>query len=129
MNHVELVDISPFTIAASICTDTDRVAVAQNVARALSTKGFVHLMGHGIPETLIETTFANTGEFFMSTDEIKKQAYSKDRARRGYSSCHSENFASLLGTVDAPNDNVEKFRCGPMVDDITKAEDESYYRR
>ena len=129
MNDVEWIDISPFTTPTANCSEADRITVAQDVARALSTKGFVHLTGHGIPQTLIESAFAITGSFFSGTDETKKQACSKDRARRGYSPCHAENFASLLGTMNAPNDSVEKFRCGPMVDEVTKAEDSSYYGR
>ena len=128
-NNVDLIDISPFTTTTATSSDNARIAVAQDVARALSTKGFVHLMGHGIPQSLIESTLATTADFFAGSEETKKQACSKDRARRGYSPCHTENFASLLGTVDAPNDSVEKFRCGPMVDDNTKAQDPDYYNR
>ena len=129
MNDVELVDISPFTTSSATSSEAAKITVAQDVAHALSTKGFVHLVGHGIPEDLIESAFAITGEFFASTDDNKHQAYSKYRAKRGYSPCHSENFASLLGTLNAPNDSVEKFRCGPMVDDVTKDQDPSYYNR
>ena len=129
MNDVELVDISPFTILTTTSSEAAKIAVAQDVAHALSTKGFVHLVGHGIPEDLIESAFAITGDFFASTNDNKHQACSKYRAKRGYSPCHSENFASLLGTLNAPNDSVEKFRCGPMVDDVTKDQDPSYYNR
>ena len=129
MNDVELVDISPFTSSAATSTEAAKIAVAKDVTRALSTKGFVHLIGHGISVDLIESAFSITGEFFAGTDDSKQEACSKYRAKRGYSPCHSENFASLLGTYDAPNDSVEKFRCGPMVDDVTRDLDPGYYNR
>ena len=97
MNDLELIDISPFTTTAASSSEAAKIKVAQDVARALSTKGFVHIKGHGIPEELIESAFAITGEFFSGTDDSKNNAYSKYRAKRGYSPCHSENFASLLG--------------------------------
>lgn len=129
MNDVELVDISPFTSSTATPTEAAKIAVAQDVTRALSTKGFVHLIGHGISEELIESAFSITGEFFTGTDDSKQEACSKYRAKRGYSPCHSENFASLLGMMHTPNDSVEKFRCGPMVDDVTRDQDPTYYNR
>lgn len=56
-------------------------------------------------------------DFFRQPVEKKLQAVSIDRARRGYSPMSTENFASLVGNGNKPNDSVEKFRIGPLAGD------------
>jgi isopenicillin N synthase-like dioxygenase len=66
-------------------------------------------------------------EFFRLPLDIKSRAISKDKARRGYSGISTENFASLIGTAGKPNDLVEKFRVGPIVDSTSKEQCPEYY--
>ena len=54
--------------------------------------------------------------FFSSPLELKMKSCSKDKARRGYSPLETENFAALVGIKDKPNDKVEKYRYGPVID-------------
>lgn len=68
-----------------------------------------------LPNNALSEAFQNANKFFCQTIELKEQAYSLDRARRGYSSVHTDNFASLSG-FKKPNDIVEKFRIGPVDD-------------
>ena len=57
-------------------------------------------------------------EFFNQSIEYKLSKCSKDKARRGYSSLYSENFSSLIGKYNRPNDSVEKYRIGPLISDM-----------
>jgi isopenicillin N synthase-like dioxygenase len=66
-------------------------------------------------------------EFFHLPLDSKSRAISKDKARRGYSGISTENFASLIGTAGKPNDLVEKFRVGPIVDSTSKEQCPVYY--
>lgn len=75
---------------------------------------------------LLCNTMSATKDFFMLPSETKMQYISTDRARRGYSPALSENFASLIGQK-GDNDNVEKFRIGPAIEN--SANDEYYTNR
>jgi hypothetical protein len=57
-------------------------------------------------------------QFFNQSIEYKLSKCSKDKARRGYSSLYSENFSSLIGKYNRPNDSVEKYRIGPLISDM-----------
>lgn len=64
--------------------------------------------------------------FFRKSIHQKETALSKDRARRGYSPCDSENFATLIGEKKG-NDSVEKFRVGPEVSEEDRCEHCEYF--
>jgi isopenicillin N synthase-like dioxygenase len=70
--------------------------------------------GHDIPPELILDAYRCSHDFFHSSVDDKLSCLSKDRARRGYTSENSENFASLIGDMHRPNDMVEKYRIGPV---------------
>ena len=105
------VDISPFTLDLGNLEEQQRRS--EELVAALSAIGFVYIVGHNIPDSVLESAFANSREFFLMDTEMKYAAISKDRARRGYSPCGSENFSSLIGRHQV-NDTVEKFRVGPL---------------
>jgi isopenicillin N synthase-like dioxygenase len=94
--------------------------------KAFNSKGCISVVGHGIEENIINFAFKTSREFFNCPEEIKRLAYSKDRARRGYSPKLSENLGSLL-EINVPNDTVEKFRIGPLLSDKEKESDNAYY--
>ena len=85
------------------------------LVETLEENGFLYITGHLICPFLLHQANRYGKGFFRNSDlEEKQKAYSKDRARRGYSDLNSENFASLLG-MKGPNDYVEKFRFGPTL--------------
>lgn len=100
---------------------------AQKFAKSLQKCGFVQIVGHGVAELDISNTVNEAEQFFSQTNEVKEGCISKDKARRGYSPSLSENFASLIGTSGKPNDLVQKYRIGPIVDEATVVVNTSYY--
>lgn len=81
--------------------------------------------GHDIPSELILQAYESSYEFFHLSNEEKSHCLSKDRARRGYSPENTENFASLIGDTQKPNDLVEKYRIGPVA--TIRSGDDDYY--
>jgi len=109
----ELVDISSFfSDDSSPSIAAQRAAVVDAFRRDLCECGFIRLTGHCIAPAVLQQAFDAAHTFFRSPIELKRTAYSQDRARRGFSDLLHENYASLMGQ-QAPNDAVEKFRMGP----------------
>jgi isopenicillin N synthase-like dioxygenase len=50
---------------------------------SLSTIGFAQIVGHGIPEEVIQELFQMSNQFFTMDASHKHQYVSKDKARRG----------------------------------------------
>ncbi|RYH14039.1 isopenicillin N synthase family oxygenase, partial [archaeon] len=75
------------------------------------------IIHHKLPNSTPAKAFQCSKIFFSQNQETKEQTYSLDRARRGYSSVQTDNFASLSG-FKKPNDIVEKFRIGPIETDF-----------
>jgi isopenicillin N synthase-like dioxygenase len=73
-------------------------------------------MPEGLPDA-----FQAGSSFFHQSIEFKLKSLSIDRARRGYSPLYTDNFASLTGH-QKPNDSVEKFRVGPLMEGISPEE-------
>jgi isopenicillin N synthase-like dioxygenase len=127
---VALVDISAWTSSTDDGFHQQAAAAAAAAfADALRTAGFVQVTGHGADPDVMAAAVAAAALFFGQSEAEKRLACSKDRARRGYSPSLAENFASLLpgAPTGTPNDAVEKFRLGPLVDDAEKAGDPAYY--
>lgn len=80
---------------------------------ALKSNGCILLVNHGVDESTIDIAVKASEYFFSNSLEYKMSKCSKDKARRGYSPLFTENFASLIGESNKPNDYVEKFRIGP----------------
>jgi isopenicillin N synthase-like dioxygenase len=102
-------------------------AFMKSVLGSLAGMGFLQIVGHGVDEEMISRSIEKTKEFFLADLGNKETVVSKDKARRGYSSVCSENFATLIGNFNEPNDIVEKFRIGPITDFTN--EDASYFSR
>lgn len=116
-----LVDISSWISESG---EQERAAVVQAFARDLCETGFIRICGHGVPPQLLEHVLEASKSFFRQPLEVKRLAYSQDRARRGYSDFQCENYASLMGEME-PNDSVEKYRVGRTVD-AEESQDEYY---
>lgn len=77
---------------------------------ALCSPSGLFFLLHGAGD--VDSLLPKLAAFFEQDEATKLASVSQDRARRGYSPCGSENFASLIGQ-QASNDSVEKFRIGP----------------
>lgn len=121
----QTVDISCF-LDVNCNNESLKKEVSIAFLNAFNSKGFVSIIGHGIKDSIINSAFKTCRDFFNCPEETKIFACSKDRARRGYSPTFSENLGSLLG-INVPNDDVEKFRMGPLVSDNEKELDHTYY--
>lgn len=94
--------------------EDQRQIIITQIVESLSSLGFIYLVGHGIPMELLQRVSQQNQIFYMLSLEEKMRFMSKDKARRGYSSLNTENFASLAGEKK-PNDLVEKLRFGPEI--------------
>eukprot|EP01031_Cornospumella_fuschlensis_P028665 gene28665-34607_t len=90
----------------------DRAKELQLLKSQLVSTGYF-VVRHKLPDSTLMEAFRSCQAFFSQRREDKERAYSLDRARRGYSSVQTDNFASLSG-FKKPNDIVEKFRIGPI---------------
>jgi isopenicillin N synthase-like dioxygenase len=68
-DEIPVVDISGFADG----DDARRRAIAAEVAEACSTVGFLYMSGHGLSQTLIDDTFAQTERFFAQTEEDRRK--------------------------------------------------------
>ena len=120
-----------------VCTEcTSNISCSHHVSnkseiktllKALSTNGFIQICNHNIDESVILNAVQSSKEFFSLNHDQKMLHESKDKARRGYSPISSENFASLAGASNKPNDTVEKYRIGPIVSESIKILNLEYY--
>ena len=75
--------------------------VADAVARACRDYGFFQIVGHGIPEALIDQVFAETRRFFaLPMAEKRKLARSKDNPRGYYDRELTKNARDLKEVFD-----------------------------
>jgi isopenicillin N synthase-like dioxygenase len=116
MQNIPVIDIAPAAESAS-----GRKAVAKAIDDACRDIGFFSIMGHGVPETLIERTRA-MGAAFFAQDEAAKLAVERppQKISRGYFRHKDRSLSYTLG-VAAPPDLQEAFAFGPEV-----ASDEAY---
>lgn len=92
------------------CVDLDGDDDLGPLRSALCSPSGLFFLLHGAGD--VDSLFPKLAAFFEQDEATKLASVSQDRARRGYSPCGSENFASLIGQ-QASNDSVEKFRIGP----------------
>jgi isopenicillin N synthase-like dioxygenase len=109
-NAVPSIDIAPFIAGGA---DGKR-AVARDIARACEDIGFFKIRGHGLPQALVERTFATASAFFANPQEIKDRSRPPTSASaRGYHALRTKNLAKTLG-YDNPPDLREQFYIGPL---------------
>lgn len=97
----------------------------RKVYNNLTNFGFIILRGYEIGNNQEVSTLMKS--FFQQSLDMKLQFVSKDRARRGYSPLSAENFATLIGVSGKPNDTVEKYRIGPILNEVQKLENLEYF--
>jgi isopenicillin N synthase-like dioxygenase len=85
---IPLVDLSKFVKG----TDAERSAFVQELGEAFHNIGFVGVINHGIPKSLIDTFYAASKRFFSLPDEVKKRYEIAGMAgQRGYTSFGKEH--------------------------------------
>jgi isopenicillin N synthase-like dioxygenase len=110
-NVVPSIDLAPFTTGSG----GGKQMVAREVARACEEIGFFKVRRHGVPQSLVERTFATASAFFANPQEVKDQFRPpKSSSARGYHALRTKNLAKTLG-YDNPPDLREQFYIGPLV--------------
>ena len=107
---VPVIDIAPFASDDPIA----RQKVARALAAACEEIGFFTIVGHGVPEALIEESRARALEFFAQ-DASAKRAIARPASKisRGYSWVGDRGLAYSLGDRTPP-DLQESFGMGPL---------------
>ncbi|GAA0251343.1 isopenicillin N synthase family dioxygenase [Cryptosporangium japonicum] len=111
--RVPAVDIGPY-VEPEQFTDADRAAVARAMDEACSTVGFVQVLGHGVPPSVI-AGLADAADAFFGLDPDAKRAYQlPPDVNRGYTPPKSESLSLSLGVESASkmNDFFEAFNVG-----------------
>lgn len=109
--HVPTIDISPWVGPGP---DHARAAVVAAVDHACRTVGFMQIVGHGIPNVVVDDLEAGIDEFFALPLEAKKQYVRPAGENRGYTPPKSESLSYSLGVdpVTRMNDFFEAFNVG-----------------
>jgi isopenicillin N synthase-like dioxygenase len=119
LTTVPVIDIAPFIEGSS----GGKQAVAAEVGRACTDIGFFSVVGHGVPEALIQRMSDVSRRFFdLPLSEKLKVKRPRPEQSRGYIGFGDENLAYSLGK-EAVTDLKEFFAIGPV--DVPDAE---YYR-
>ncbi|MFD3810892.1 isopenicillin N synthase family dioxygenase [Rhodococcus sp. NPDC058639] len=108
--EVPTVDIGPYVHGGSA---DERARVARAIDEACTRVGFVQILGHGIPDAVIEGLASAVDDFFGLPMETK-QHYRVVGANRGYSPPKSESLSLSLGVESASrmNDFFEAYNVG-----------------
>jgi isopenicillin N synthase-like dioxygenase len=98
--HVPIVDISAFFEG----DDAKRRSVAHTFGRAFEENGFLALIGHGIPEPLIDEAYGAAKKFFeLPLNDKMQYALPKRGMNRGYLPTGIETVARTLEAQTPPD--------------------------
>ncbi|AYF73673.1 isopenicillin N synthase family oxygenase [Nocardia yunnanensis] len=109
--EVPIIDLTAFV------TDGEpdaRAATARAIDAAASTVGFMQIVGHGVPQPILDDFAAAQDGFFGLDLEVKKRYRVPPPINRGYSPPKSESLSLSLGVEQASrmNDFFEAFNIG-----------------
>jgi isopenicillin N synthase-like dioxygenase len=109
--HVPTVDISPYVGDGSL---EERADVARRIDEACRTVGFIQIVGHSIPQPVIDGLTDAMDRFFALDLEAKSAYRTPPQINRGYSPPKSESLSLSLGVESANrmNDFFEAFNVG-----------------
>jgi isopenicillin N synthase-like dioxygenase len=95
-----------------------RTAIAAALDHACRTVGFMQIVGHGIPDSVVHGLTAAIDEFFSLPLDVKRQSTApRASINRGYTAPGSEKLSYSLG-VDSPADMFEAFNIGSSTVDF-----------
>ncbi|MDX6739162.1 isopenicillin N synthase family dioxygenase [Actinocorallia sp. A-T 12471] len=108
---VPVVDLSPYVGGGS---PEARADTARRLDDACRTVGFVQIVGHGVPDAVIEGLKGAIDAFFGLDLDVKKGFRAPPRINRGYTPPRSESLSLSLGVeaADRMNDFFEAFNVG-----------------
>ncbi|CAK0886790.1 unnamed protein product [Prorocentrum cordatum] len=111
--RVPRVDISCF-VHPERASSADRDAVVDQVLAASQHAGFVNIVGHGVPQSVVDGVLAASAAFFQSPMEEKQRCIAKSGpgVLRGYVPYRNESINAVLGRV-GPADLRESYSFGP----------------
>ena len=113
---IPLVDISPYVSGGDT---VGRDAVARDIDTACSTVGFIQVVGHGIPDGVIDGLASAMDAFFSMPLGAKREFVTPPSVNRGYSAPKSESLSLSLGveSADRMKDFFEAFNVGAQASD------------
>jgi isopenicillin N synthase-like dioxygenase len=114
--EVPTVDISPYVDGGSAQA---RSGVAADIDYACSTVGFVQVVGHGVPDEVIDGLARAMDSFFGMPPADKRAFVTPPSINRGYTAPRSESLSLSLGveSADRMNDFFEAFNVGAQASD------------
>ena len=123
-NHAEfnvpIIDISPFVDGESFAEPEEaRREVARSIDEACRTVGFMQVVGHGVPDIVVNGLTDALDGFFGQELDVKKRVRTEPGINRGYSPPKSERLSLSLGVESATgmNDFFEAFNIGAQSSD------------
>lgn len=118
--HVPLVDISPYVDGGDPAA---RAEAARRIDEACRTVGFIQIVGHGIPDHIVEGLTDAMDRFFALDLDAKNGYRTPPQINRGYSPPKSESLSLSLGVEQASrmNDFFEAFNIGATQADYPHA--------
>ena len=120
--HVPAIDITPYVSGG---TAEARAVVAHAIDEASRTVGFMQILGHGIPQPVIDGLASAMDDFFALDLEAKKQYRTPPAINRGYTPPKTESLSLSLGVESANrmNDFFEAYNVGAAVSDYLHVSD------
>lgn len=100
VSDIPIVDFSPFLNGG----DAERKRVAAEIGRACETVGFLYLVNHGVPQPLIDKTFAASKLFFDQPQPERMKTAATLEHWRGYVPSKREAEGGTVGGA------IETFR-------------------
>jgi isopenicillin N synthase-like dioxygenase len=120
----DLAEPAPFvvpTVDLSEWADGDRAArasIARELDAACRTVGFVRIVGHGIPQHVIDGLATAHDEFFgLALHTKRRYRAPRPSINRGYTEPRTEKLSYSIG-VDSPADMFEAFNVGTSITDF-----------
>lgn len=108
--------------------DDVRDAIAEQVDDACRSIGFMQIVGHGIPQTVVDRLASAIDEVFALPLDLKQQyTAARPSVNRGYTAPGTERLSYSLG-VDSPADMFEAFNVGASIDEYPGLDPEIYAR-
>ncbi len=113
MTFVPTIDVAPFLAG----TPEGIKQVSEEIGRACTEVGFFQIVGHGVPDEIIDACYDTARAFFDQDDEVKAAVSQPTPATvRGWSAVGKEGLSYSLGEA-APGDLKEKMDAGPYAFD------------
>ena len=117
--HIPVIDVGPFLAG----DEEAKPALARAVDEACREIGFLTIVGHGVPDELIQAARRSAHAFFaLPLQEKQRTPRPSHESGRGYTIFGDQALAYSLG-IETPPDLQESFGVGPL----DKLPDDPYY--